>query len=57
MKGQPERESNERIKRLNIAKNSIADRLNLKQRHEEMEQHYTVSEDESIGNIKEETKV
>ncbi len=55
-RGQPERESNDRIKRLNIARGSITDRLNIKQRND-ADEPFSVSEDEFVETAKEETKV
>ena len=56
LRGQPERETNDRIKRLNIARGSITDRLNIKQRVDGGEDQFSVSEDELIESMKEEKK-
>ena len=54
-RGEPQRENNDRIKRLKIARGSFTDRLNIKKRNEG-EEPFSMSEDEFVESAKEEEK-
>jgi len=53
LRGQPERENGDRIKRLNITRSQITDRINGKPKND-ADEPFSVSEDEFVEETKEE---